>query len=157
MDLFPELDVKSLLGESATFPSDLPARRTIVIAAFLQEQQALVDRWIDALTAEGVPGSPLDQDDLDSVVIELPVLPSRYSMARRFIDGGMSRSIAKPYVLARTWTAYTNVDNFRKATGVPTKRVEAMVVNRVGAILARAHGEPSLLDVDILARTALDK
>ncbi len=156
MDLFPETEVKSLLGESASFPEDLPARRTIVVAAFLQDQQALVDRWIDALVAEGVPGTPLDQEDLDAVVIEMPVLPSRYSMARRFIDGGMARNIAVPDVLARTWTAYTNVDAFRKATGIPTKRVEAMVVNRVGAIIARAHGEPSLLDVDILARAALE-
>jgi hypothetical protein len=156
MDLFPELEVKSLLGQSATFPADLPARRTIVVAAFLQDQQSLVDRWIDALAAEGVPDTPLDQDDLDAVVIEVPVLPSRYSMMRRYIDGGMARTIAKPDVLARTWTAYANVDAFRKATGIPTKRVEAMVVNRVGAILARAHGEPSLLDVDILARKAME-
>jgi hypothetical protein len=156
MDLFPELEVKSLLGEPASFPADLPARRTIVVAAFVQDQQALVDRWINALVDEGVPGTPLDADDLDAVVIEMPVLPSRYSMVRRFIDGGMARSIAAPDVLARTWTAYTNVDEFRKATGIPTKRVEAMVVNRVGSIIARAHGEPSLLDVDILARAALD-
>lgn len=155
--MFPEIEVKSLLGESASFPADLPARRTIVVAAFLQDQQALVDRWINALVTEGVPGTPLDADDLDAVVIELPVLPSRYSMARRFIDGGMARTIAVPEVLARTWTAYTNVDEFRTATGIPTKRVEAMVVTRVGSIVARAHGEPSLLDVDILARAALDQ
>ncbi len=156
MDLFPQLEVKSLLGAAASFPADLPARRTIVVAAFVQDQQALVDRWINALVAEGVPGTPLDADDLDAVVIELPVLPSRYSMARRYIDGGMARTIAAPDVLARTWTAYTNVDDFRKATGIPTKRVEAMVVNRVGSIIARAHGEPSPLDVDILARAALE-
>mgnify|MGYP006270500165 CR=1 FL=1 len=155
MDLFPELEVKSLLGAAATFPTDLPARRTVVVAAFLQDQQSLVDRWIDALVQEGVPGTPLDCDDMDAVVIELPVLPSRYSVARRFIDGGMARNIAAQDVLARTWTAYTNVDAFRKATGIPTKRVEAMVVNRLGAIIARAHGEPSLLEVDILARAAL--
>jgi len=153
---FPETEVRSLLGEKRTFPADLPARRTVVVAAFLREQQEQVDRWIDALTEAGLPGSPHDMTDSDrAVVIELPVLPSTYRLARRMIDGGMSRSIAIDRVLARTFTTYTDVAAFRKAVAIPTPRVEVLVVTRLGEIIDRASGEPNEFAVTRLSESAL--
>lgn len=155
MDLFPELEARTLLGEPVGVPADLPAKRTIVVAAFLQPQQELVDRWIDAFVEAGVPATPLGLDpDSPVAVIELPVLPKRYRMIRGFIDGGMARSIKAEEILARTWTLYTDVEKFRKALDIPTPRVEVLLVNRLGVVLDRASGEPSAIAVDRITAAA---
>jgi hypothetical protein len=157
MDRFPNIDVQSLLGERGSFPADLPAKRTIVVAAFLKEQQPQVDRWIEALASAGVPDTPVGlAEQPEALVIELPVLSSRYRMVRRFIDGGMTRGIGIPEILARTWTTYTDVDAFRKSLSIPSPRVEVMVVSRLGEVIDRASGEPSPESVERLAQAALN-
>ena len=156
MQLFPEVEAKSLLGEDHSLPADLPAKRTIVIAAFLQPQQELVDRWIDALVQQGIPPTPLGlASNSGAALIELPVLPKRYRMIRGWIDGGMKRGIKLEPILARTWTAYTDVEKFREALNIPTPRVEVMVVSRIGEVIDRASGEPSEISVARIAATAL--
>ena len=156
MNLFPEIDAKSLIGEDLALPSDLPAKRTIVIAAFLQPQQELVDRWIDALVEQGVPETPLGLvPNSEAAVIELPVLPKRYRLVRGWIDGGMKRGIKLEPILARTWTTYADVEKFREALNIPTPRVEVMVVTRLGEVIDRASGEPSEISVARIATSAL--
>lgn len=158
MDLFPDLSARSLLGAQLTLPADLPAKRTVVIIAFKQPQQALVDRWMDALVDVGLPATPLGLDDAaEAALIELPVLPARYRPVRRFIDGGMAKSIKVEAVLARTWTAYTDPDALRKALSIPAPRVEVMVVTKLGEVIERASGEPSDEAVRQIAAAALSK
>ena len=157
MNLFPEIEAQTLRGEKVGLPADLPAKRTIVVAAFQQPQQALVDRWIDAFVEEGIPPTPLGLPfDAQAAVIELPVLPSRYRMVRRFIDGGMARSIKVEEILARTWTTYTDVEKFRETLGIPKPHVEVMVVGRLGEVIDRASGEVSLTAVERLTAAALE-
>jgi hypothetical protein len=76
-------------------------------------------------------------------VVEVPVLSLGWKPARRFIENGMVASSRDPDVLARTIPVYTDVTAFRRALGIPTtQEVHALVVDRRGAVLARAHGEP---------------
>jgi hypothetical protein len=155
MDLFPEIEARTLTGEDRMLPADLPAKQTVVIAAFLQPQQELVDRWIDSLVEQGIPATPLGlEPSSDAALIELPVLPKRYRMIRGWIDGGMKRGIKLEPILARTWTAYTDVEKFREALNIPTPRVEVMVVTRLGEVIDRASGEPSEISVARIAATA---
>lgn len=157
MNLFPELEARTLLGEPVALPADLPARRTIVIAAFLQPQQALADRWIDALVAVGIPASPLNlAPTAQAALIELPVLPKRYRLVRGLIDGGMRRGIGVESVLARTWTLYTDVEKFRRQLDIPSPRVEVLVTTRLGEVIDRASGEPSELAVNRITAAALE-
>lgn len=142
---FPDLIGRSLLGAEVHLPADLPGARTLVLLAFRQRQQAQVDRWIDrAVTDLGVPGSPLDPGfDGTRAVIEVPCLGRRWRPARRFIDGGMTSSIAQAPILARTITVYDDVARILRAIDAPTRDVvQARVVTRDGTILAAAHGEP---------------
>lgn len=143
---FPELPVRSLAGDAVVLPRALPAQMTLVICAFRQWQQRLVDEWIEWAVDEGVAPSPLGLDpNATSTVIELPVLGRRYRPARGFIDGGMAAGIRVPVVLARTFTAYTDVAAFCRATGIDTQTtVTAMVVRRDGTILARVAGPPDV-------------
>jgi len=157
MELFPEIESHSLMGEQFDLPADFPAKRTVVIAAFLREQQDLVDRWITALADAGVPETPLGlPPSAETVVIELPVLSKRYRMVRGRIDGTMRRAIKLEPILARTWTTYTDVEAFRKALNIPTPRVEVLIVSRLGEVIDRASGEPSEISVARIAAVALN-
>jgi len=141
---FPKLVGRSLLGEPMHLPADLPAERTLVLCAFRQQQQGVVDRWISRSVRElGVAGSPHGRTDLARAVIEVPCLGRQWRIARRFIDGGMASSIRDPLVLARTVTVYDDVTATLRALGSSSPHaVQARVVLRSGEILAAAEGEP---------------
>jgi hypothetical protein len=142
---FPCLVGKTLLGTELALPADFPAARTLAVIAFRQWQQGCVDRWIGEAVDAGVPGTPRGAPQpMDTAVVELPVLSTRWRPARRFIDGGMTSGIGDPDVLARTATVYTDVGAFQRALGIPgSDLVHALVVTRDGEIVARAHGEPT--------------
>ncbi len=142
---FPVLAVRSLAGAELVLPRDLPAQRTLVICAFRQWQQRVVDSWIEwAVRDAAVAGSPLGLDpEASAAVVEVPVLGRRYRPARRFIDGGMASGIRVPDVLARTLTAYTDVSAFCRAAGTTsTATVAVLVVLRNGTVLAHVPGPP---------------
>jgi hypothetical protein len=132
---FPQVVGRDLHGVELRLPQDLPARKTIAVIAFRQWQQRQVDEWISALVGAGIPGTPRGADDLDRVVIEIPVLPGRFSPVRRFIDGGMATSIRDPDVLARTVTVYGSVDRFCEPLGIERRDdVSVRIANRDGAV-----------------------
>ena len=141
---FPEVSGRSLLGVERRLPGQLPAERTLVVVAFRQWHQPIVDRWIARAVAAGVPPTILGAAGrLPRAVVELPVLSTRWRPARRFIDGGMTAGIADPVVLARTITVYTNLAAFQRALGIGSSdELHAFVVTPDGSILARAVGEP---------------
>jgi hypothetical protein len=56
----------------------------------------------------------------------------------------MTASIGDPDVLARTITVYTDVAAFQRFLAIPSSNdVQALVVDRDGAILARGCGDPT--------------
>ena len=152
--LFPDLVVRSLAGHDLVLPRDLMAPRALVICAFRQWHQQLVDDWITwAVTEAGAAPSPLDLDRAASaVVLEVPVLSRRFRPARGFIDGGMASSIGVPAVLARTLTAYTDVSGFCRAARIATTAtVTAFVVTPDGVVLAKVTGPADLTRRSVVA------
>jgi hypothetical protein len=141
---FPALEGRSLLGEPIALPGGLPAERTLVLVAFQRWQQPIVDGWIARAVAAGVPLTPRGAPTpMPVAVVEIPVLSLGWKPARRFIENGMVASSRDPDVLARTIPVYTDVTAFRRALGIATtEEVHALVVDRRGAVLARAQGEP---------------
>lgn len=133
---FPAVTGRDLRGREYRLPGDFPARVTVAVLAFKQWQQSQVDAWIDAVSAAGVPDTPLDRTDLDRVVVELPVLSARYQVARRFIDGGMAASIRDPRILARTITVYGSVDGVCRPLGITSRDdVSVRVVRPDGSVV----------------------
>lgn len=133
--VFPTVTGRDLAGREYRMPGGLPATLTVAILAFRQWQQRQVDAWISALVAAGVTGTPRGAQDLASVVVEIPVLPGRYSPARRFIDGGMATSIRDPDILARTITVYGNVDRFCAPLGIVSRDdVSVRIAEPSGAV-----------------------
>ncbi|HYN48148.1 MAG TPA: hypothetical protein VER83_04730 [Candidatus Nanopelagicales bacterium] len=141
---FPAVVGHSLLGLRVLLPGGFPGERTLAVVAFQQRQQEAVDRWIARAVAAGVPATTRGVTGLLPVaVVELPVLSTLWRPVRRFIDGGMAAGIGDPDVLARTITVYTDVAAFQRSLAIPDGGdVQALVVARDGAILARGHGEP---------------
>lgn len=141
---FPSVAGRTLLGDDAVLPGDLPGERTLVLLAFQQWQQGRVDRWIARAVEAGVPPTPRGQAQPMSVaLVEVPALSSQWRPVRRFIDGGMSRGIGDPDVLARTITVYTDVGALQRALAIPNgDDVWALVVTRDGEVHARTYGEP---------------
>ncbi|KAE8763645.1 hypothetical protein [Georgenia thermotolerans] len=140
---FPALEGRSLLGEPVALPAGLPAERTLVLVAFQRWQQPVVDGWLSRAVAGGVPSTPHGAPrPMPVAVVELAVLSIGWKPARRFIEGGMVASSRDPEVLARTITVFTDVSAFRRRLQIPsTEEVHALVVDRGGAVLARARGE----------------
>lgn len=141
---FPQLEVRSLQGVDKSLPRDLPAQRTLLLLAFHQWHQRPVDAWIaraedagfaaDLTTATGLP---------QHAVIEVPCISRRWGPARRFIDGGMTAGIRVPVVLARTWTAYTDVGRVQRALGIANSdHIWVGVISADGTVLAQTYGEP---------------
>jgi hypothetical protein len=145
MIVFPRVRGRSLLGADLGLPEDLPGDRTLVVVAFRQWHQAIVDRWIARAVADGIPPTPRGAPArLPRAVIEVPVLSMRWRPVRRAIDGGMIAGIRDPDVLARTITVYTSVGGFQASLEIPdSDQVHVFVVRPDGTVLARASGEPT--------------
>jgi hypothetical protein len=142
--VFPAVDGRTLLGAEMALPASFPADRNLAVVAFQQGQQSCVDRWIDRAVSAGVPPTTRGATGpVPTAVVEVPVLSTRWRPVRRFIDGGMTRGIGDPDVLARTITVYTDVAVFQRLLAIPSSdEVHALVVDRDGIILARGCGDP---------------
>lgn len=144
------LRTRALDGTWRDLPGDLPAERTLVLLAYRQRHQRDVDAWIALAVAHGVPPTSRGvTGPMASAVVEVPFLSARWLPARRLIDGGMAQGIADPDVLARTLTAYGAPARHRRACrleasgcGAGGRDVEALVVDRAGAVHWHASGPP---------------
>lgn len=108
---FPTVEGRNLAGRDFVVPRDLPGRSRLLLLAFQQRQQRLVNTWLAVLdeVADQVPGFRF---------FELPVLATPWRLIRGFIDGGMASGIGDPVALARTITVYTDRDRFLEAAGI---------------------------------------
>lgn len=151
--IFPNVPGRDLLGHEYLLPGEFPAKVCIAILAFKQWQQRQVDAWISRIAQEGIPPTPHGRDDLDHVILELPVLSGRYQVVRRFIDGGMAASIRDPEVLARTITLYGSVDRLCLPLGITSREdVSVRVVLRDGSVVWGTTGPVSEQGIaDLLA------
>lgn len=151
---FPEFDVRSLSGVDRSLPRDLPAERTLLLLPFQQWQQRQVDAWIVRAEHAGFAADLTGPADSSQpfAVVEVPCLSRRWGPARRFIDGGMTAGIRVPIVLARTWTAYTDVGRIQRALGIPdSAQTWVGVIAAGGEVLAHTSGEPDEVSWPLIA------
>ena len=146
--VFPNVIGRDLLGTEFKLPLQFPADVNVAVIAFKQWQQSQVDAWITALAASGIPESPFNTREMKSCILELPVLPGKFKLVRRFIDGGMAASIKNPIVLARTITIYGAVGDFRQSLGITSASdVSVRVVTRTGEVIWGTTGGANAVEV----------
>jgi hypothetical protein len=139
---FPALKVRDLNGVEHVIPHGLPGGPHIVIVAFQQWHQQLVDAWEPGLhlIADRHPGTE---------VWEVPSISRAYRLFRPGIDGGMRAAIPDADVRRHTLTAYTDLGELARDLEIDSlETVHVFLVDCSGTILWRADGPvtPGLLE-----------
>ena len=104
---FPAMRVRDLEGVDYVIPDELPGGPHVIILAFHQWHQMIVNRWTSPLEAiaEKHPGTE---------VWEVPSMSRGYRLFRSGIDGGMRAGIPDMNVRRHTLTAYTDLVTLRR-------------------------------------------
>ncbi len=131
---FPRLAARDLDGRAITLPDAFAGSPNLVLVTFRREQQSTVDSWIswfDTISTTH-PGFRC---------YEVPVLATRWSPARRFIDSGMARAVRGQEARRRTLTVYTDVRRVTDALAIDsTGTVAVLLVDADGGVRWRTTG-----------------
>lgn len=134
MPKFPRIIAENLNRDEIEIPSQLKGQFNVIIIAFQQWQQNLVDTWIPFL-AELIEKYP----ELD--FYELPTIRKMNFVYRRFIDGGMRAGIRSIETRGRTITLYINKTPFKETLGIENEdTIHIFLVDRQGEIYWRREG-----------------
>jgi hypothetical protein len=131
---FPEVTGTNLLRQKITLPHELQGNLNILLVAFLQRHQALVDSWIPSL-------SQLEQSYPKVLFYELPVIQKLNFLSQTFINEGMRAGIPNRDTRQKTITLYLDKPAFRNALGIPNEdTIWVLLVDRSGNVLWRTAG-----------------
>jgi len=135
MKRFPQLKAENLNREIMELPTELRGRLNLVMVAFQQWQQSVVDSWVPFLES-------LTEVYKDFDYYELPTIRKMNALYRRFIDGGMRSGIPSRDIRARTITLYINKDPFKEALDIVTEEtIYLYLIDREGKILWESEGK----------------
>ncbi len=131
---FPTVEGNNLNRRHFRLPADLDGAWRLVVVAFEQWQQRLVDSWLPQL-------KQLAAEHGNTAVYEVPVLGRKWLLGRALIDGGMRAGIADSAVRDGTITVYTDVGAFARRAGISdTKTISVLLLNTAGEIVWRTSG-----------------
>lgn len=130
----PDISGANLAGDVYRLPADFEAGTNLVLIAFQQEHQRLIDTWLP-LARE------LEAEHDDLAYYELPVVGDRGPAFRAWLDNVMRAGIPDPKARATTITLYTDVNRFVDALGLGSaSTIHALLVDRGGEVRWRASG-----------------
>ncbi len=131
---FPEVEAISLARKKFQLPDDLEGEFNLVIVAFKQWHQDLVDTWIPSLQTLAYQHPQLR-------VYELPTMPRFNPVARYLIDSGMRGGIPDRAVRASTLCIYTDLDRFIRASDIPNlDTIQLFLLDQSGNVMWRGQG-----------------
>lgn len=133
---FPALRVRDLEGDEYVIPHELPGGPHVIIVAFQQWHQFLVDKWVPGLheLAARHPGMQ---------VWEVPSISKGYRIFRGGIDGGMRAGIPDIEARRHTLTIYTDIRELERELEIDSNEtIHVFLVDCQGTVLWRAAGEP---------------
>jgi hypothetical protein len=132
--MFPAVNGSNLNKVEYTLPEDFEAEFNIVVVAFQQWHQRLVNSWVPLLE-ELTGGNPRVE------YYELPTIRKMNFVYRGFIDGGMRAGIPSKDTRGRTITLYIDKDPFKKELAIPSEEnIHLFLVRPSGEILWRSEG-----------------
>jgi ATP10 protein len=134
---FPHLAARDLEGRSLELPDAFSGTSNLVIFAFRREQQTMVDSWV-------AWWETIAADHPSLRCYEIPVIATRWSLARPAIDGGMARAVRAQAARRRTLTVYTDVRRVTDALAIDdTDTVTVLLVDADGRLRWRTTGPVS--------------
>jgi hypothetical protein len=132
--MFPTVTGSNLNKEDKTIPQDLDGELNVVVVAYQQWHQRLVNSWVPFL-------QELDAKYQDFEYYELPTIRKMNYLYRRFIDGGMRAGIPSTETRCRTITLYIDKKPFNESLGIESEQnIHVFLIRRSGEILWRGEG-----------------
>ena len=113
--VFPKIAARNLERRDVMLPDAFDGERNVVMIAFQQRHQALVDSWVPWL-------ENIHTTDAAFRFYEIPAIGRIWSPFRSLIDGGMATAIREPVVLQRTLTVYGDVSRLTVPLGITDRR-----------------------------------
>jgi hypothetical protein len=111
---FPSIQGNNLNKVKKIVPDDFVDRDLIVIVAFQQWHQPLVDESIENLEK--------DKLDLTHNIIEVPTIRKSTKLNEIYLDGVMRRAIREDRIRNRTITAYIDKEEFKQSLEIPDEQ-----------------------------------
>ena len=118
--IFPSVQGNNLNKKSKTVPDDFVDKDLIVIVAFQQWHQAIVDETIDSLEESGIGDT--------HNIIEVPTIQKSSKLSEIYLDGIMRAGIRDDRIRNRTITAYINKEEFKKQSTAEGEEMNVKIV-----------------------------
>ena len=132
--IFPGVTGTNLLRQKISLPHELQGNLNILLIAFQQRHQALVDSWISFL-------SQLEQSFPSVLFYEIPVIQKLNFISQTFINEGMRAGIPNRDTRQKTITLYVDKIAFRNALDIPNEEtIWLLLVDRSGNVFWRIAG-----------------
>lgn len=144
----PQVEGINLFGETVTIPDDLEGEILLIAYAFFQQQQPIVNTWIDQVDSlrEAFP---------DLRFYEIPVIGEVNLFVRLSANNGMRSGIPDPEKRATTITVYLDKEEFRDWMDMPDEDdIYIILYNTNAQELWRTRGRATDASVQEL-KTAL--
>ena len=141
---FPEVSGYNLDRKEFEFPRDFAGKHNLVIIAFQQNHQTLVNTWLPYAQQleEKMPGF---------LYYELPTIKEMSAVSRTFINEGMRAGIPDRTARERTITLYLNKEDFKSTLNIPNENdIYLLLVEKDGSIVWRTKGTYSQEKADKL-------
>ena len=124
----------NLLNEKVTLPQEAYGQQTLIMVAFVKEQQFDINNMLAAM-------QPVLERHKGTDYIEVPVVKRFNPVYRWMIDGFMRGGIPSEAARKRTVTYYTNVPAFLKYYNLPNAdSIFCMLIDRQGQIWWQHRG-----------------
>ena len=144
LNQFPSIQGNNLNKEKKVVPDDFVDKNLIVIVAFQQWHQPLVDESISLLENNGFGDS--------HNIIEVPTVQKSSKLFEVYLDGIMRAGIRDDRIRDRTITAYVDLDQFRKDLDIPDEETIYwfLVQKDTNNILERGYGVISNKELELI-------
>ena len=132
---FPVVSGFNLNRQELEFPRDFQGNFNLVIIAFQQPQQTVVNTWIPFV-------QELEEKFPGFIYYELPTIYEMLAFSRTFINEGMRAGIPDQTARERTITLYLDKATFKSALDISSEgEIHLFLVDHNGSILWRNSGE----------------
>ena len=141
---FPSIEGNNLNKEKKVVPDDFVDKNLIIIVAFQQWHQPLVDESISLLENNGLGDT--------HNIIEVPTVQKTSKLAEVYLDGIMRAGIRDDRIRDRTITAYLDKNQFLKILDIPSDETIYwfLIEKNSKDILARGYGVISQDELDLI-------
>lgn len=141
---FPSIQGNNLNKEKKVVPDDFVDKNLVVIVAFQQWHQSLVDESILLLEENGLGKT--------HNIIEVPTVQKTNKLAEIYLDGIMRAGIRDDRIRNRTITAYLDKNQFLEILDIPSDETIYwfLIEKNSKDILARGYGIIAEKDLDLI-------